>query len=173
MIDIDDMFQLLTELEPDTVLFERASRSPDGYVEWVRKEDGSYIDWPERRLVTGMLALKMLDAEPMTLPDGEAVTRFTLSDKARRVLQARQERQPTHRTPYLGEYCWLVVHEYAGVKEAYPYLGAGPPDLMKIIEVPPGESREGERLHVSCYGLDGYLREEEYLISDSREESAS
>lgn len=111
MIDIDKMFQLLTELEPDTVLLERISNGPHGCVEWHRKEDATYIDWPNRRLITGMQALKMLGTEPMTLPSGESAIRFRLSDKARRILQARQERGPAHRTPYLGEYCWLIVHE--------------------------------------------------------------
>jgi hypothetical protein len=170
MIDIDKMFQLLTELELDTVLLERPSRSPHGYVEWVRNGDGSYIDWPERSLITSMLALKMLDTEPMTLPSGEAATRFRLSDKARRILQARQERDPTQTVPYVGEFCWLIVHEYAGDKQAYPYLGASPPDLMKVIEVEDGVSREGERFHIRCYQLDGYLSEEECLISGSRDD---
>lgn len=164
MIDIDKMFQLLTELEPDTVLFERSSRSPDGYVEWVRKVDGSYIDWPERRLITGMQALKLLDTEPLPLPGGEEATRFKLSDKARRLLQARQECGPIHRTPYVGEYCWLIVHEYAGGKDVYPYLGADPPDLAKVVERREDVSREGEHFHVSCHPLDDYLSDEECLL---------
>jgi hypothetical protein len=171
MIAIDKMFQLLTKLEPDTILLERTSNSPHGCVEWCRKGDGSSIDWPDRRLITGMQALKLLDTEPMTLPgSGEAAIRFKLSEKARRILQAREDKGPTHRTPYLGEYCWLVIHEYAGVKEAYPYLGASPPDLTKIIEVEEG-NREGERFHVSCYRLNGYLRQDECLFSGSGEAS--
>lgn len=128
---------------------------------WVRKGDGSYISWPERRLITGIQALKMLETELVTLPSGELVRRFKLSDKARRILQARQERGPSHNTPYLGEYCWLIVREYAGEREVYPYLGASPPDLMKVIEVEDDLSREGERFHVRCYRLNGFLREEE------------
>lgn len=171
MIDIDKMFQLLTELEPDTILLERISNSPHGCVEWLRRGDGSYIDWPDRRLITGMQALKMLETEPMTLPSGEQAVRFRLSGKARRILDARQERRPTHRTPYLGEYCWLILHEYAGDKEAYPYLGANPPDLMKVIAVEEGVSREAERFQIRCYRLDAFLGEEECLLSGSLEGS--
>jgi hypothetical protein len=167
MIDIDKMFQLLTELEPDTVLLKRESRSPHGHVEWVREADGSYIGWPDQRLIAGMQALKMLDTAPITLPDGEVAVRFKLSDKAQRILSARQERWPTHRTPYLGEYCWLIIHEHSRGREAYPYLGVSPPDLMKLTAMEEGGSREGETFHVCCHRLDGYLREEECLISDS------
>lgn len=54
-------------------------------------------------------------------------------------------------------------------REAYPYLGASPPDLMKVIAVEDGVSREDERFHVRCYPLDGFLRDEECLISGSGE----
>jgi len=149
-INIDEMFRLLLGLQSDTVLLKR-EQSPSNYVEWVRESDGSFITWPERSMVDDLQTIGLLVTETIKLKDGQQAIRYKLSDKANRIIKARESRNPTHQSPYLGEKCWLVVHIRHEYKEVYPYLGATPPDLSQLLP-PEWEPQE----YVETFTVRGY-----------------
>jgi hypothetical protein len=155
MITFDSMFQLLTELDMDTSLL--LHRDPDqswGYIGWFRKSDGSVIDYPEPELLSMLQSIGLLHTKEITLQNQEKAISFILTDKARRILDARKERNPTHKTPYVGEYGWLVIYEHAERKEVYPYIGETPPDLSKLVGADWKWTPYLDNFSVRCYPPD-------------------
>lgn len=152
MVTFDKMFQLLTELDMGTSVV--LHKDPDqswGYIGWFRRSDGSVIDYPEDDLISTLQSLGLLTAEEVVLKNQERAIGFILTDKSRRILDARKERNPTHNTPYLGEYGWLVTHEHSEGKEVYPYIGELPPDLSKLTREDWKPTGYLDSFSVRCY----------------------
>lgn len=155
MVTFDSIFQLLTELDMGTsILLHKDPDQPWGYVGWFRKSDGSIIDYPEPRLLSTLQSLGLMTTEEIQLQDQKRAISFVLTDKARRILNARKERNPTHKTPYLGEYGWLVIYEHSGGKEIYPYIGEIPPDLSRLMGADWKPTEYLDHFSVRCYPSD-------------------
>jgi hypothetical protein len=155
MVTFDSMFQLLTELDMDTsILLHKDPEQPWGYIGWFRKSDGSIIDYPESDLLSTLQSIGLLTTEEIMLVSQERAISFVLTDKARRILGARKERNPTHKTPYVGEYGWLVIYEHSEGKDVYPYIGEIPPDLYKLLGADWKPTAYLDNFSVRCYPSD-------------------
>jgi hypothetical protein len=152
MVTFDEMFQLLTELDAgDSRVLHTSPDQAWGYIGWFRGSDGSVIDYPEPDLIGALQSLGLLATEDVVLKNQERAVSYFLTDKSRRILDARKERNPTHHTPYLGEYGWLVVYEHSEGSEVYPYIGELPPDVSKLMGEGWKPTEYMDSFSVRCY----------------------
>lgn len=118
--------QILVSLEQGGILEDLNYESK--WCGWFRREDGSPIDWPERRLVRGLELTGYIAATEVPSKYGGVVTRYELTDKARKFLRLRESR-----TPHASEQFWTIIHKRDDSSEAYLFLGFGAPNPIDVI----------------------------------------
>ncbi|HEX8774894.1 MAG TPA: hypothetical protein VF735_15075 [Pyrinomonadaceae bacterium] len=159
LISISEMLQLLLELDYTANVLEWYQ----GTIRWFRINDKSEIDNIEANTIKTLEKLGLLKGDARVFTDGTHRTCYSLTSKAERIIKARNSRSPIHKTPYLGEKFWLVVHNHRKGVEVYPYLGAAPPDLAMLVE-PSWKAKEyTDSFSVSCYPLDTLIPQDELL----------
>lgn len=159
LISISEMLQLLLELNSATSMLEAQSDQ----IKWIRTKDETEIDDIDRNTVSALLRLDLLRFIIRLEANGRQRQIYILTEKAERIIKARESRSPAHVTPYLGEKFWLVVHTHSKGMEIYPYLGTAPPDLAMLIN-PDWRAKEYKDFFtISCYPLDGRIALEELL----------
>ena len=176
MVPMDDLFQFITEVfitdEKLEMKFDELPCGP-GHVRWVRASDGSNCSTPDRRIIKVLLGLQLMDSSGVSTKDGNDITRYHFTDKARRMLTARAAKSSALETVNTAEYCWLVVHENRGLKEVYPYLGVEPPDIGALLEPGWSPTPNIDTFQVRCLPFNVYLRNSELFLESTAVRSAS